>query len=385
MKITEAIKQKRLYMDGATGTTLQNIDGLSFEKTEELCKNAPEIIKNLHLSYLEAGADIICANTFGLSRLSFDDPFEMAKCAFSCADFARQEYFARHGVCDKYVAYDMGPTGRIVGRRGNLDFEDAVALFKENAQNAEALGFDLIFIETMNDLRETKAALIGAKEGSSLPVFVSNAYDENGKMLFGTPPLAAISMLESMGADAIGFNCSCGPDKLLGVLEDYVKYSSLPIIAKPNAGLPQIDRSTGKTYFDVSPSDFAENMEKMAKMGACILGGCCGTTARHISATVSATADLPYAPPSFKDHTVVSGEVRAKIFDKAPVLIGERINPTGKKAIKEALRSANYSYILSEGIKQEEAGVHVLDVNAGLPDIDESEALLELTLSLSEV
>jgi len=383
MKITEAIKTKRLYMDGATGTVLQTIEGLSYEKTEDLCLCAPKIIEDLHFSYLEAGADILCANTFGVSEPRDTDKNALIAAAFACANGARERYFQKYGACDKYIAYDMGPTGKIVGRRGNLSFDDAYNIYAECAKTAEKLGFDLVFIETMNDLRETKAALLAVKENTDLPVFVSNAYDATGKMLFGTPPAAAIAMLESMGADAIGFNCSCGPDLLLDVLADYLKYSSLPIIAKPNAGLPRVEN--GKTYFDIDAEKFAQYMQKMALGGATILGGCCGTSPNHIEKTVNSTKNVPFCAPGRKDHTVISGETSAVFFGEKPVLIGERINPTGKKRIKEALKSGDYSLILAEGVRQEELGAHVLDVNAGLPDIDESEALLEITQSLQEI
>jgi len=383
MKITELIHQKRLYMDGATGTVLQAIDGLSYEKTEDLCLSAPKIIEDLHYSYLEAGADIICANTFGVSEPKDVDRRAIISAAFECANAARGKYFEKYGACDKFIAYDMGPTGKIVGRRGNLSFDGAYEIYAECAKIAKECGFDLIFIETMNDLRETKAALLAVKENCDLPVFVSNAYDASGKMLFGTPPAAAIAMLESMGADAVGFNCSCGPDLLLDVLSQYQKYSSLPIIAKPNAGLPKVEN--GRTYFDINAKDFAKYMQKMAEGGATILGGCCGTSPDYIKETVNSTKNMDFCSVSKKNITVVSGETSAVIFGDRPVLIGERINPTGKKRIKEALKNKDYSLILSEGVSQQDAGAHILDVNAGLPDINEGEALLELTLSLQEV
>lgn len=383
MKITEAIKTKRLYMDGATGTVLQSIQGLSYEKTEDLCLSAPKIIEDLHFSYLEAGSDIICANTFGVSEPKDMDRRAIISAAYECAKSARERYFEKYGGCDKYVAYDMGPTGKIIGRRGNLSFDTAYEIYAECAKIAKECGFDLIFIETMNDLRETKAALLAVKENCDLPVFVSNAYDASGKMLFGTPPSAAIAMIESMGAHAIGFNCSCGPDLLFDVLKEYEKYSSLPIIAKPNAGLPKVEN--GRTYFDINEQEFAKYMQKMAESGACILGGCCGTSPEYIRETVKVTQNLPFKGVSSKNITTVSGETSAVTFGDVPVLIGERINPTGKKRIKEALKNKDYSLILSEGVRQQDAGVHMLDVNAGLPDIDEGEALLELTLSLQEV
>ncbi len=383
MKITEAITKKRLYMDGATGTVLQSIDTLTYQKTEDLCLSAPKIIEDLHFSYLEAGADILCANTFGISEPSDKDKNALIAAAFACANGARARYFEKYGKTDKYIAYDMGPTGKIVGRRGNLSFDDAYEIFAACAKTAEKVGFDLIFIETMNDLRETKAALLAVKENTDLPVFVSNAYDATGKMLFGTPPAAAIAMLEGMGADAIGFNCSCGPDLLFDVLREYQKYSSLPIIAKPNAGLPRVE--DGKTYFDIDAKDFARYMSKMAENGACILGGCCGTAPKYIEETVNSTKNIPFCAPTRKNYTIVSGEVSAVTFGDKPILIGERINPTGKKRIKEALKNKDYSLILSEGVRQQDAGAHILDVNAGLPDIDEGAALLELTQSLQEV
>ena len=227
---------------------------------------------------------------------------------------------------------------------GDLDFEDAVKVFAKSVQLGVKYGADLIFIETMNDSYETKAALLAAKENSSLPVFVSNAYGADGKLMTGASPSAMIAMLEGMGADAVGVNCSLGPKALAGVVGEYLKYSSLPVILKPNAGLPEaID---GKTVYNVSPKDFASEVASLVSSGALIVGGCCGTTPEYIAATVKATSGINPVQPTKKNITCISSYTHSVEFGECPILIGERINPTGKKRFKEALRENDMDYIL---------------------------------------
>ena len=277
----------------------------------------------------------------------------------------------------------MGPTGRMLKPFGDLDFEDCVSLYAENVKCAVKCGVDLILIETMNDALETKAAVIAAKENSTLPVFVTNVYDESGKLMTGADPLAMTAMLEGLGVDAIGLNCSFGPDKMMSVVEKFQKYSSTPIIANPNAGLPKIEN--GKTVFDLNPDEFAKKIVELLKCGATILGGCCGTTPEHMSAMLKATKNIEYKLPEEKDYTMVSSYSHAVIIGEKPVLIGERINPTGKKKLKEAIKTGDMDYILSEGIRQTDAGVDILDVNVGIPGIDEAEVMKKTVVSLQAV
>ncbi len=377
MKITERLKTNRLYFDGGTGTVLQSMGLNPGENCETWNITNPDKIITLHKSYLSAGANIIKTNTFGVNADKFENYEELIIAGINCAKQAVAEFE------NKFIAFDMGPCGQLLEPLGSLAFESAVELFAKNIRVAKEHGVDLILIETMNDCYETKAAVIAAKENCDLPIFVTNVYDESKKLMTGASPLAMISMLESMGVDAIGINCSLGPDKMLPVVEDYVKYSSLPIIVNPNAGLPSV--VNGKTVFDISAEKFADFMKEIAQKGATILGGCCGTNPEYIAKTIEKTIDLNYSLPTFKTNTVVSSYTNAVEIGDKPVLIGERINPTGKKKLKEALKNNDLDYILNEGVSQAETGVKILDVNVGLPEIDEPQMMKTVVSSLQAV
>ncbi len=376
-RITDVIKKKRLYFDGGTGTVLQEM-GLPNGMAPELWNlTHPDKITALHKAYVDAGSSIISSNTFGVNAEKYENYEELIKSALNCAKAA---------VSDKedvFVAFDLGPTGQLLKPLGGLDFEDAVEIFAKNVRLAEKYGADLIIIETMNDSYETKAAVLAAKENSDLPIFVTNVFDEKGKLMTGADPVAMIAMLEGLKVDALGMNCSLGPDKMLKNMEQFVKYSSLPIIVNPNAGLPVA--KNGRTEYDIDSEEFSNYMLKMAEMGATILGGCCGTTPEYIEKTVEKTKNLPYAVPYFKNNTLVSSYTHSVEIGKKPVLIGERINPTGKPKLKAALRDNNMSYLLNEAVAQEEAGVHILDVNVGLPEIDEVEMLKSTVFEIQAV
>lgn len=376
-KICDAIKTERLYFDGGTGTVLQSMGLKPGTPPEAWNLIHPEKITALHRAYIEAGSRIIKTNTFGVNQDKYENFHAYIKTAIDCAKRAMD------GREDVYIAFDMGPTGRLLKPLGDLDFEDAVMLYAENVKIAAALGVDCILIETMNDCYETKAAVLAAKEYSDLPVFVTNAYDESGKLMTGADPGAMIAMLEGLGVDALGMNCSFGPDRMLPLVQEFIAKASVPIIVNPNAGLPRV--VNGETVFDIDPDTFSEYMVTMAEQGVCILGGCCGTTPEYMKKTIQKTCDIPYCMPKEKDLTVVSSYTHATEVKDVPVLIGERINPTGKPRLKEALREGNYSYILREGQKQAEAGVHILDVNVGLPEIDEKAVMKQAVLSLQAV
>ena len=377
MKISEAIKTGRIFFDGGFGTMLQTMGLEAGEQPAQWNIDHPDRITAIHRAYLEAGTDIVTTNTFGVNSLKFDNAAEYAKAAVACAKEAVKGYE------NKYVAYDIGPTGRLIKPMGNMEFEEAVDIFKECTEYAVSFGADLIIIETMNDSYETKAAVLAAKENSNLPVFVTNAYDERQKLMTGADPKTMIAMLEGLGADAIGMNCSFGPDKMLPIVKTYAQYASVPIIVNPNAGLPRIEN--GRTVYDISPDKFAEIMAEIAGQGASILGGCCGTTPEHISKMADRVRNIPFEPVQPKQHSLVSSYSHTVELGALPAIIGERINPTGKKKVKEALRNRDYNYILTEAIKQEEAGSHILDVNAGIPDIDEPEVLTQLVRELQTV
>lgn len=377
MNIKQAIKNKRLYFDGGAGTLLQSMGLKGGERAETWNITNPEKIIKMHKDYLLAGADILTTNTFGASVEKFPNYEEIIVSAINCAKKAVE------GFKDKYIAFDVGPSGRLLKPLGDFEFEDAVEYFAKSIRVAVKNGVDLILIETMSDAYETKAAVIAAKENSNLPIFVTNVYDEQSKMMTGGSPLAMVAMLESLGVDAIGINCSLGPDKMMPTIKEYIKYASVPMIINPNAGLPEV--KDGKTFFNIDADEFSDYMREIANLGGCILGGCCGTTPEYIKKTVEKTSDIAYKYPENKNLTVVSSYTHGVLIGEKPQLIGERINPTGKKKLKEALRNNDLNYILNEGITQAETGVAILDVNVGLPEIDEVKMMKDVVFSLQSV
>ena len=382
MKITEFLKNNFLILDGGMGTLLQARGLVSGELPERWCVTHPDVVRDIHRAYYDAGSNVVNTNTFGANSLKFSDAEleEIVRAAVENAKRARDE---SSGTQEKWIALDIGPTGRLLEPYGDLGFEEAVEIFAKTVRLGAKYGCDLVFIETMNDSYETKAALLAAKESCELPVFVSCAFGEDGKLMTGASPEAMVAMLEGMGADAIGVNCSLGPAALAPVVERYLACSSTPVIVKPNAGLPRsVD---GRTVYDLSPSDFAEATAALAALGAAAVGGCCGTTPEYISALTERLRSVAHTPVTKKQRTVISSYTHAVEFADAPVLIGERINPTGKKRFKEALRAGDMDYILKEGISEEEAGAQVLDVNVGLPEIDEVALLTRAVRELQAV
>ena len=376
MNILEKIKSGITYCDGGAGTLLQSWGLMPGEHPESWNLTHPEKIIKMHRQYLEAGADIITSCTFGANRLKFDNLEEIINAAIKNAKAACDGYEA-------YVALDIGSTGKMLEPLGDLPFEEAVGIFSQVVTIGAKAGADLVFIETMNDSYEAKAALLAAKESCDLPVFVTCVYDENQKLMTGADPAAMIAMLEALGADAIGMNCSLGPKQMKDIVPIFAKYSSVPIIVNPNAGLPRTEN--GKTVFDVNAEEFSDIMCDIVKAGATIVGGCCGTTPEHIRKLVQKTKCLPFALPEKKNLTVVSSYTHAVKIGSKPVIIGERINPTGKKRFKEALRQNDINYILNEGIAQNKKGVSILDVNVGLPEIDEAQMMVNVIRSLQGV
>ncbi len=382
MNIRDYLKENILYLDGGMGTLLQ-ARGLSLGELPEMWNlTHPEEIIAIHRAYFDAGSNVVNTNTFGANCLKFDaDTLErILSAAIANAKSARDSSTAPQ---KKWIALDIGPTGRMLKPYGDLDFEDAVKVFAETVRLGVKYGAELIFIETMNDSYETKAAVLAAKENADLPIFVSNAYGEDGKLMTGASPAAMVAMLEGLRVDALGVNCSLGPKALASVVQEYLMHASLPVILKPNAGLPR--EENGKTVFDVAPGEFSSDVTKLIKQGVRIAGGCCGTTPEYISALVDATKQLAPLPISKKDVTCISSYTHAVALGQKPILIGERINPTGKKRFKEALRAGDMDYILNEGIAQQEKGVHILDVNVGLPEIDEKQMLQEAVCQLQAI
>lgn len=376
MSIQEILGNRMLFLDGGMGTLLQERGLKPGELPETWNISHAEAVIDIHKAYLEAGADMILANTFGANCLKFGEDLE----AIVTAGIANAKRAVAESGREAFVALDMGPTGKLLKPMGTLAFEDAVAIYKEVAAAGEKAGADLIVIETMSDTYELKAAVLAAKEATSLPVIATVIFGENEKMLTGATPEAVVALLEGLRVDAIGMNCGLGPKQMKPIFARMAACASVPLVISPNAGLPRTEN--GRTVFDVSGEEFAEDMAELAGMGAWILGGCCGTTPAHIKAMVDKCRDIAPKPLIEKDMTLVSSYSRAVVLGGKPMIIGERINPTGKSRFKQALRDHNIEYILEEGVKQVDAGAHILDVNVGLPEIDEvlmmQEAVYEL-------
>ena len=393
--IRDRLGKELLFFDGGMGTLLQERGLAPGELPETWNIARPQVIREIHRSYVEAGSDIVLTNTFGANALKFHAEgcsleqtvkaaVRLVKEAAEEADAAAAETScADNDKRTVYTALDIGPTGKLLKPMGDLDFEEAYEAFKEVMVWGEEAGADLIHIETMSDTYELKAAVLAAKENTSLPVFATAIFDERRKLLTGADVPAVIALLEGLHVDALGINCGMGPEQMMPVLEEYVKYSSLPIIVKPNAGLPK--QRDGQTYYDISPDEFAGYMEKIVSMGACVIGGCCGTTPGHIKAMADRCGKMQVVPPTEKEYTVVSSYGQSVFLGEGSKIIGERINPTGKKKFKQALKEHDLEYILREGITQQDNGAHILDVNVGLPDIDEPAMMKETVQELQSV
>lgn len=382
MNVLEYIKENITYLDGGMGTLLQKRGLKPGELPERWNVTHPDDIIEIQKSYYDAGTNILCTNTFGANSLKYDDE-ELKILIAAAVDNAKRARELSQGTQEKFIAFDMGSIGKLLKPYGDFEFEEAVSIYAKTVRIGASCGVDLFFIETMNDSYDTKAALLAVKENCDLPVFVSNAYGEDGKLMTGASPAAMVAMLEGMRADAVGINCSLGPNQLHGVVSEYLKYASVPVLLKPNAGIPRsVD---GTTVFDILPEEFSKEMRSFVMEGVRLAGGCCGTTPDYIAATVKETRDLSPVPLTDKNITLISSYTKAVEFGDSPILIGERINPTGKKRFKEALRNDDIDYILGEGLAQQDKGVHVLDVNVGLPEIDEVSMLRKVCFELQAI
>ena len=378
--LRERLGKEWLFCDGGTGTFLQERGLQGGELPETWNTDHPDIIQELYESYLKAGSNIFNTNTFGLNSFKF--PGRVEELMTAAVEIAKKARI-NTGREDAYIAVDIGPTGKLLEPMGDLSFDKAVEVFGEVMAAGEKAGGDLILIETMSDSYEAKAAVLAAKERTSLPVIVTTVYDQKGKMLTGGNVDSTVAMLEGLGVDALGLNCSLGPDLMIPMVKRMTEVASVPIVVNPNAGLPRTEG--GKTVFDVGPEEFSTIMSKIADMGVQVLGGCCGTTPEHIRQTVEKVKAKEFRPNTPKDLTVVTSFCQAVTCDRKPIIIGERINPTGKKRFQQALRDADIDYILSQGLEQEDAGADILDVNVGLPEIDEPKMMREVVTRLQGV
>ena len=376
----ERLGKEWLVCDGGTGSILQarGLKGGELPETWNLKK--PEEIIALHCGYLEAGCDIFNTNTFGANALKFpNDLREIVTAAVELAKEARR----RTGREDAFIALDIGPTGKLLEPLGDLPFEEAVDLFGEVVRYGSEAGADLVLIETMSDSYEAKAAVLAAKENCGLPVCITTTFDGSGKLLTGGSVDSTAALLEGLRVDAIGVNCGLGPEQMFPIVKRLTEVCSVPVIVNPNAGLPRTEG--GRTVYNVGPEEFAEQMTRIAAMGVHVVGGCCGTTPEHIRLTAERVKAMPFKEPVRKHRSVVSSFSQCVEIGPRPVIIGERINPTGKKKFKQALRDKDTEYILQEGLRQEDSGAHILDVNVGLPEIDEPSMMVSVIRGLQSV
>ncbi|MCR5704766.1 MAG: homocysteine S-methyltransferase family protein, partial [Eubacterium sp.] len=319
----------------------------------------PDWIVDIHRSYIEAGSQVVYANTFGANRYKMENSGYSVQELIGAA-IANAKKAAEGTECK--VALDLGPIGQLLEPTGNLTFEEAYDIFKEEIEAAK--GTDLIVVETMTDLMETKAAVLAAKENTDLPVICTMTFEENRRTFTGCSVGAMCLTLEGLGIDAVGVNCSLGPNELVPIVEEIAKWTEIPIVVKPNAGLP--DPVTN--LYDVGPEDFAEDCMKMVEMGACVLGGCCGTTPDYIRALKERLAQRKRIQVQNEKVLSICSPLKTVVVSE-PRIIGERINPTGKKRFKQALVENDMDYILSQAIEQIDGGADILDVNVGHPEI----------------
>lgn len=359
------------FFDGGMGTMLQAAGLKAGQLPETLNITNKDMILAVHRAYADAGCEYITANTFGANCLKFENYDEIIKAGIELAKSV-----------GKKVLLDIGPTGKLLKPMGELAFDDAIDIFAKTVIAGKD-GADAVLIETMSDTYEIKAAVLAAKENCDLPIIVTMIFDEKGRLLTGADIKTAVTMLEGLGVDVIGLNCGLGPKQMIEYVKELRKWTSLPIAVQPNAGLPV--SVNGKTVFNVEPEEFAQDMKEIAKLGVSYLGGCCGTTPEHIRQMIALCKDIPANVPESKNYCLVSSYSETIDLGEKPKIIGERINPTGKKLFKEALRRNDIDYIIKEGIAQRDAGAHILDVNVGLPEIDECKMMEDAVYNLQAV
>lgn len=375
------LKENFLFFDGAMGTMLQNSGLKTGELPEELNITNPEIIYNIHKEYLNAGANIITTNTFGANKLKLINSSYTVDGLITAG--VKNAKKATEGFNEKYVALDIGPIGTLLSPLGSLSFEEAYDLFKEQVTIGVNAGIDLILIETMTDIYELKAAILAAKENSILPVFATMSFQDKGRTFTGNDVKSFVFTAEGLGVDVLGVNCSLGPKQLQPIVDELLKYSSIPIMVQANAGLPKYRNNTA--YYDIDPSKYSHEINIMAKKGVAIFGGCCGTTPEYIKSIVNALDGLKPIKIVKKNFTTAASSTKTVFLGDEVKIIGERINPTGKKRLKEALRENNLNYIVREAIEQEDSGSDILDINVGLPGIDEKEMIKKVIKEVQSV
>lgn len=374
MKVNQLLKNDFVLLDGGFGTELIKKGLKPSEDSASAVFNHPDWVKDIHRSYAEAGSNIIMANSFGANSFKLkESPYTVEETVNKAISLAKEATFGTEVL----VGLDVSTTGKLLFPAGDLTFDSAYECFKEVAVCGEKAGADLICLETFTDLREARIALLASKENTNLPVFVTVTFGENGLTANGSRPSAVAVALCAAGADAVGLNCSSGPDKLKEIVEEFLKYSSVPVIVKPNAGLPDLE--TGE--YTMGVDEFTRYMKTYREMGVTVMGGCCGTSPEYIK-SLKEMALRTEKGTSQKISANVIGGVNETVLLNEPRIVGERINPTGKKRFKQALEENNLDYILNEGISQVEAGAEILDVNVGHSGIDEKEMMCNVVCSL---
>ena len=385
-ELRKQIQEDFFILDGATGSNLQKAGMKSGECPEQWILNHPDIFIDLQKKYIGAGSDAVYAPTFTSTRVKLDEYGLGAK---------QREYVGKLVGLSKqaveesrtdrkiYVLGDISMTGLQIQPLGTMPFEELVDIYKEQVTLSVEAGVDGFVIETMMSLQEARAAVLAVKESCDLPVFVTMTFQEDGRTLYGTSPETAMVVLQEMGVDAVGINCSTGPDKMVDAVKSMKRYAKVPVIVKPNAGLPAL--VDGETVYDMGPDEFARAMKKLAEAGATVLGGCCGTTPEHICCLKEALKEQMFKPlvPARERTLTTERNVTSISFDGTFTIVGERINPTGKKALQEQLRQGQLDLVVEMAEEQVEKGARILDVNMGMNGIDEKEMMLKAVQELT--
>ena len=378
MDIKTILGNERLYLDGGMGSMIQKRIENPGPIPEELNLTHPEVIGEIQAAYVAAGADILVANTFGANAQ------KMAGSPYSVNEVVRAAVRIAKAQHPRFVAMDIGPTGALIGDLGDLSFDAAKACFAEAVRAGAAAGADLIFIETMTDIYEARAAVLAAKEHCDLPIICSMTYEDNGRTLTGSDPETVVTILEGLGVDAIGINCSTGPDRMMPVIDRLLKAASVPVVVEPNAGLPRV--ADGETVYDIDAAAFAGFMREIAAKGAAVLGGCCGTTPDYIAATIAQTRSIALpARTAMRRPMRIASATRTVTLGEDIRVIGEAINPTTNPELKADLRRGKMTVVKRLAMEQKRQGADILDVNVGLPEVDEAALMVQAVHAISQV
>lgn len=380
MKFRELLKKQVVIFDGAMGTMMQKLNLETGEIPELLNFTDPRGLSEIYRAYAKAGSHVVSANTFGSVE------YKVEGCGYSVEEIITQAIAVAKEATASYgtlVAMDVGPCGKMMAPTGDLSFEEAYRVYKRQSVAAEAAGADLIIFETFADIYEMKAAILAAKENTQLPIVCSVTFQEDGRMLMGTDPLTMVTALQDLGIDALGVNCSLGPKQIAPIVTEVLHHCRLPVIVQPNAGLPRLEK--GETVFDVTAEEYAQICAEFVRAGVRIIGGCCGTDPGYIRLLADKIKDIPITERHIAPVTAVCSSVKTVELGRRIAVIGEKINPTGKKKLKEALREGNLTYVEEEALRQEEAGAQILDINVGLADIDEKEMMLKVLERVSSM